>query len=342
MGRLAGFLYRKSFTITHSPDGAQPDYQFVLKVYRSAGVDGQETIGNVAGGKVYVGSNCATDFDDIRITQSDGVTLCPQYKRYQSGTDYCIIWFKGGVPAHPDDFTGYVYYKGVETDVSSLVNVFGAAMADDFEWGNDEDNISNDGGNIDWTVTLAGTSTAKIDTAVAWAGTRSMRMTAQDAANACTVTCPKTAGTDYAVNFMLNKGNNINFAFGQGNGTHLLLIYAEPDEDITYYGASLLDSGQNVTAGAWQEFEINNINHATPLYDIYFNGSRIVDDAAMLDNVTQANVLYFLANLASDSAWVDSLIIRKFTANEPVWSSWGSEEYLPLPSAMRAPYPAAR
>jgi len=103
---LSGWSYRKSHEIEGST-AAQTDYQIKITVHYESGAD--------SGEDVYLNGKCRTDFGDIRITDSDGVTVLAGenngWIEDKVDGDYAIVWFKvPSIPASPDIKTIYIYY----------------------------------------------------------------------------------------------------------------------------------------------------------------------------------------------------------------------------------------
>jgi hypothetical protein len=70
---LSNYPFRKKLVVA-AGDGASTDFQYPVKVYAGAGVDGSETLSGLTGSKVYVGAKCNGDFGNLTFTSSDGVT----------------------------------------------------------------------------------------------------------------------------------------------------------------------------------------------------------------------------------------------------------------------------
>lgn len=104
---LTGWDYRQKLHINGSASGDLTDYQVNLSVFN--------TTGSSSGSAVYIGDKAADDiyFSDLRITTSDGTTLCSIWNETQR-VDGWDIWVK--VPSIPVSGTDvYVYYGGVAT-----------------------------------------------------------------------------------------------------------------------------------------------------------------------------------------------------------------------------------
>jgi hypothetical protein len=84
---LTGWSYRKSVTLSRA-SGAVTDYQMKLLVGESSGATGED---------VDCGGLCATDFDDIRFTKSDGTTVLDYWIESVSGAtpnQLATIWIE--------------------------------------------------------------------------------------------------------------------------------------------------------------------------------------------------------------------------------------------------------
>lgn len=87
---LTGWGHRKSHTINQQV-GAGTDYPVKIVVHRTAGVD--------AGDDVYVGTECKTDFGDIRFTENDEETLLDYFLEYEE-TSFNGLTKDGANPIH--------------------------------------------------------------------------------------------------------------------------------------------------------------------------------------------------------------------------------------------------
>jgi len=316
MNPLTGYNYCKSFTIVHSPDGSQSNYQMKLTIIRGAGTSSTGTL--------YLDNKSINWPLDIRFTQSDGVTLLPFYRREYDATDGTWWLLIDSIP-DPANFTGYVHVgNAAATDASNISTTFGVGMADDFEWGSDEDEIDTSGGNITWAKIAVPNAYARIDTAQCWQGTRSLRLTCV-AGKPADAYFTKAVGTDYAINFMVRHDNDSQAVFLHGNGTHIIYAYISPALDLEWYDGANTDTGFNATVSVWEEQEINDINLATPKWDWWWTGTKIANDALCLHGATQNGVIDF-ENADPGTYHVDSVLVRKWTANEPAFGVWGTWE----------------
>jgi hypothetical protein len=119
MGTLSGWAFRKAITIAHTADGAQTNYQMKVTLVKGAGAD--------SAGVIYLGNHCLNWPTDILFTLSDGTTTAgADFWREESDATDGTWWLEANsIPAHPDDWTGYMYYGKVDAaDTSSGENTF--------------------------------------------------------------------------------------------------------------------------------------------------------------------------------------------------------------------------
>ena len=313
MGWLTGWTYRKAITVTN----ASANYQTKMLIGESSGASGEE---------VDCGGHCRTDFGDLRFTGADGTTLLDYWIESITGTtpnQLATIWVENN--ATPDT-TLYMYYgKADATSLSNGANTF--IQFDDFEWGNDGDDIDTSGGSITWSKSVSGSNTAKIDASQHYGGTRSLRLHRVDASPYAYFT--QVAGTGYAIRFRFRKEGSAKGYLYQGDGTTVILAPAVDElENIrTYNGSSYDDTGYDTTNDTWELFELTDYDWTNKTIDLWFNGSKIVDDADVSwANANYADEIRFgHLNPGTGDLWVDDVIVRKWAATEPSFS-WGSEE----------------
>jgi len=302
MAWLTGWTYRKEVTVTN----ANADYQTKVLVGESSGASGEE---------VDCGGHVAADFDDLRFTAADGTTLLDYWIESITGTTpngLATVWVQNN--ATPDT-TLYMYYSGTETAVSNGAATF--VIFDDFERGNDGDEIGGD-----WTEEGG---TVEISTAQAFSGTRSMKLVG-GAANPY-ASIAKTAGADYAYRFRIYKETATVFLNTHGDGTERIYWRFDNAEDIHYYNGAYNDTGSNGAPDEWELVEINDINHGTPKYDIWWNDAKIQNDADTYASASMSNKITFsnAGTTAGQDTWIDDFIVRKWAATEPSFA-FGSEE----------------
>ena len=191
------------------------------------------------------------------------------------------------------------------------------AMLDIFEWGANGDPIYGSGGGITWTSL----DTAIISTAQAYQGTRSMMLDAPGAVRpeaqfALTATGAPAA---YAIEFWLYKPDaaaDIENVLQHGNGTRRIYLRVDSSENVLYYDSDLpgyVDTGANVTADAWTEIKLQNINWATYKWDIYVAGSLAKAGAGMVTSTIFANIVCFSGSTTNgEDIWIDNVIVKNW------------------------------
>lgn len=309
----SGWGYRRLFTVNGSPDGAQTNYQKALRIYRSTGTDGTEALGSFTAGKVYLSTKCEADYDDIRITKSDGTTLLDYWIEESDSSD-ATIWIEvDSIPAHPDDFSGYIYYgKAGATAVSSSDNTF--PFADEF---NRADSSTVGNGWVEendvWSVvsnTLTGAPLTleganRIHHSYTWSGKK-------------IVECRSKSNTtsDYGLQLQPERSD-----MRQGQ----LILYKDGWIKYLVAGAGWASTGISYSVdtyyilGIMFDVDADTSNHYV---DRVKKTTGVDNDAGDWPNCV---VMSNLGLARSNTDWV---LIRSFTANEPTWGTWGNEEQL--------------
>ncbi|MBE3085367.1 MAG: DUF2341 domain-containing protein [Bacteroidetes bacterium] len=326
MAWLTDWTYRKSIIIAHTDDGAQTNYQMKLLVGESSGATGEQ---------VDCGGFVASDFDDLRFTTVDGTTLCDYWIESITGAtpnQLATVWIEvPAIAAHPDNTTIYMYYGGTTTAVSSGANTFGANKWDNFEWGANGTHIHDHTGNTDWTDQ---DSSPTISTTVSYTGistdTRSFLSTGISAYQSAYFAITDTLGLQaYAIQVRMYKDAAfVEQVLVMGDGTHMCWIGIATNGTINYLApnGTPTDTTYDAALDEWFLLEIRNINYTSATFDIYLNGSLIKAGATMFDNGSVDGTIRLQGNSTTAHCYFDNFIVRKWTTNEPTWSSYGTEE----------------
>lgn len=118
---LKGWNYRKSHIINGSP-GAGTNYQMKIITHYSSGTDKNEN--------VYLESICQPNFDDIRFTANDGVTLLDYWLETKKDKDYAVFWVEINDNLDTNQKIYLYYGNSTVSSVSNMENTF--PFADDF------------------------------------------------------------------------------------------------------------------------------------------------------------------------------------------------------------------
>lgn len=288
--------YRKSHVISNS--GSElTDYQIKLVVHRSTGSD--------SGEDVYVGTKCESDYDDIRFTKSDGITLL-DYWIEESDIDSATIWVKVDTIAASDDTTIYLYYgNSSATAVSSGDDTFD--LFDDFE----------DGDTSDWTVTAGITVSPS---ATAYKGS-------YGAAIVNTSTWPSayksfTFDTTYYVHITIRAAQtNARAYMSPEYGTARAAVCFYEDGNIKYYpNSEPFVTLQAYSAGTW--YNLKYLVKAAN-FDLWIDDVLKVTNGAYQTGMPGNRVMW--SPLHNATYYMDNLFIRKYAATEPTHGAWGSE-----------------
>ena len=118
---LSGWNYRKSHDIQGS-SGAGTDYQIEVTAHYKKGAD--------YGSNVYLDSKCQPNFDDVRFTDNDDLTLLDYWVETKADANYAVFWVKVNDNLDSNQ-TIYIYYgNNTVTSASNIQKTF--PFADDF------------------------------------------------------------------------------------------------------------------------------------------------------------------------------------------------------------------
>ena len=305
MGTLAGWAYRKAITVAHTADGAQTDYQVKLSVVKGSGADST--------GVVYLGSHALNWPTDILFTEADGTTSVAGMWREESDATDGTWWLNVDVPAHPDDWTGYIYYGKVDAaDASSGANTF--LLFDHF-----------DGDLALWTTTATpNVSNSICQLLVAGGVAKSI-----------------TSKTSFPINrFMrcLVKSKHNNTSYSEDLG------FAKANYDLAAFPSNPTYANKYLTYEAAGPTTTTIPNWLTDTYltlNILRNGTTNVKfsarDASVVTFTTylcaaQSIPVYFDASIQNNSEIdIDWVVVGVCTLNPPTWGATGAEEALFIP-----------
>jgi hypothetical protein len=279
--------------------------------------------------RIYLNSKSQTDFDDLRFTKDDGLTLLDYWIESYTASSYALIWVEFDyIPSSPSQQTFYIYYGNTTvSNVSSGANTF--IKLEDFEWSTNGTAISTDGGSVDWTVSAGGTSSVTISTTQAYGGTRSGRWY-RDGTNNPDAYFAQTAGNHYAIRYMVQKDDTSYLATLHGNSTYSILYAATNAEDIVYYGPALIDTTFNATILTWQQYEVTDFSWGSSA-DYWFLNQKIINNGLLVTS-GYADKIDFRNAIGTSELFIDNIIVRNYTNPEPIIAVWGTEEYFAVGS----------
>ena len=311
MAWLTNWNYRKQINISASADGTQTNYQMCLRIYRSSGTDGTESMGGFTAGKVYVGTLCADDYDDIRVTKSDGTTLLDYWIEESDSSD-ATIWIEFDSIADSGTTSFYLYYNGTTTAVSSGENTF--PFYDHF-----------DGDFTKWTEYGAGTPSiaSSIATVPAQSWIGGTTTTSRPSAFRMRANMPQASGAWVAI--------GLNEVAPADSAT---------DDDQLRFETSSGPSRKITTRVPPNETQtaISDFTGSYKTFDILWSSGNAVfaiDNSVVGTHTTnvpsvsqRATILNHPGESSGVTIYSDWVFLRKYTLNEPTWSSFGDEELL--------------
>jgi len=304
MAWLSGWTNRKVIIIAHTDDGAQTNYQLKLLVGESAGATGEQ---------VDCNSKVASDFDDLRFTTSDGTTLCDYWIESISGAtpnQLATVWIEvPSIAAHPNDTTIYMYYGGTTTAVSNGVNTF--LLFDHF-----------DGANLNLDIWTLGdgsvTQTNSIATLV-WVSTSNFSQIYSDT----------TFGANYRWRSLAKYASNsayTSLGFKNTNDYGTIFQTNYPSSNVLYalnrnpYPTETSSNLGDISENVYAIYEIKRNSTTNVIYNI-----NNITKATLTTNIPSTSVPVWYEGYGQ-VVYIDWVFVSIFTATEPTWGSFGSEE----------------
>lgn len=345
---LTGWDYRKSHLITASA-GAGTGYQVGIKVYKTTGTDGTETVNGVTMGKVYVGSDCLDNFNDIRFTDDDGDTLLDFWldPDYLVSATSAVFWVEVKDTLE-SNATIYVYYgNSGAASASNGANTFllfdhfddtslDVALWTEFEYG---------GG----TVTEPAGTDVLLDVAPGVTNQNAGIQTVATFTNGVAMLAKRKQAADngYYIGMSLGAGPMLDDAGGIASLWQLSLRAGYWCRHYNKGGDSSEIYENPTPKGAPAGLTTANVNGGTcnvyAIWEMRYDENGKIDwridgtsKASATDTTFLTTAKYFLVNQGSynggaygSDTSVDYVIVRKLIATEPAHSTWGDEEEPP-------------
>jgi hypothetical protein len=307
---LDGWNYRKSHDIIGSP-GAGTNYQIRITVHFEDGWD--------SGADVYCENKCQPDFDDIRFTDDDGITLLDYWSERVSVSDEASFWIeiKDDLSV---DASIYMYYGN--SSVASISN--GTAtfiFFDDYE----NNNLER------WDDTTGPGYSCATDQVVH--GTYALKFSA-------------TPGADIYKN-LTETGNPLTHDFlvhswvrddNQLRGGHVPLVKSQSqwwvyacrgyNYQFSYFqgGTDYAPWPYNSAGASDSWFEINvGLSMSTDTIHAWKNGDYMGGIGLIAANGAIVPDDLFQIGFSQQSAyitWWDDTYVRKWIVNEPTHGAW--------------------
>jgi prepilin-type N-terminal cleavage/methylation domain-containing protein len=300
---LTGYSKRKIITVNSS--STLNNYQMKFTIYRSTGTD--------SGFNVYVGTNCQSDYDDIRFTNSSNTVL--DYWIESSDASSATIWVEAD-SLGSGDTTMYLYYANASaTAVSSGDNTF--EFFDGFE-----------GSAID---TLKWTDGSGLTVSNSWAinDTGSNGITSIKTFNIVSqnISVDVKLYTQSLGNSGLSHGAYPLLADGVSNGMQWYPESASWDRYVNQNGSSSWQPGTERGLTVGRNYRSSWI--ITPSFQkhIVDSNTDFSDTFSGTTGVSTHRIAIGGGDATRDMR-IDWVLVRKYTSTEPTISSWGTEESL--------------
>ncbi len=310
---LTGYDYRKEFSISNSNIDDLTNYQLMLNVHKGSGTD--------SGHSVYL-SSVKDDFSDIRFTNAAGAELDYWIEKKTDGNN-AAVWIELDFLSLSSTTDFYLYYSNDSTSsASSGADTF--ILFDDFERGSNGDPIGGD-----WIIN---TGSAVISNDHPYSGDYCAKLAG--ASERAEIWNPLAYSDDIAIQYRSYKEAYSDYVtVFQGNGTNRLNVTITGRDIIINFLHDTGDTGQNINYNDWELLEYSNFDWTNLTYDIGYadsgDSAPVVYSEAWMDDYLSYDGLLVFRNNGDDGTedyYIDDLIVRNWTANEPTWESWGNEE----------------
>lgn len=315
--------------------GAGTGYQMKLTVHYGSGTD--------TATDVYCGSNCKTDFGDIRFTDDDGTTLLDYWVESKTDSDNAVVWIEIADDISSTITEMYMYYgNSGATTASSGTNTF-PLLFDDFGDASLDTGI--------WTARDNGTGAAQTesggtmtlnpnDSTISSAGLETVATFTNGIA--LMVNRKFENGTEHYMDVSLGSGsiadedgNTSNWWHAVKKSGYYWFYQSSGDVNDGIYEMPASGAKAGLRTGASDAYSTSYQIHQYgygPNGELVWiqNGSHLY--VTVTDTTFQSSSKTFLFHQGehtggngSDTV-LDWAVVRKFVLVEPVFQTWGSEE----------------
>ena len=281
--------------------------------------DYSRTINSLPTAEMGLNLKCQDDFDDVRFTTSDGATLLSHYMyNLTSGMNATgMVRFNTvGTSA-----TSYYLYHGNDSATSASTTATYTKYSD-METGTNGNSVDGLEG---WTI---GLGVAVVSTTHAYNGTKSMKIPGAAAASMVTQSLAPSSDYEVRVRFWKNNASHDAYPIIWGNGTKRLVLLVDAAENLLYFnGSTFIDTTKNITADAWNEIVVNNMNFTAGTFDVYLNGTLAKSATPMGSSTAYNNIVGFQYEdtTVGDDVYFDYFYVKKWNSTAPVWVTFGSD-----------------
>jgi hypothetical protein len=316
-GLQTGDYNRLNYNDSEPPNdgGQQTTVGFTTSGYNTITIDDFDFIN--AGGATKL---CVRSGREISGTTPGGDEYVAVYATEETGTSkdpYLSVSYAGLPTIETDACSDYTYnsFSGngdITSDGGGTLSRRGfyyTTVFDDFEWGSDGDPLSDSGGAIGWTISVAGTSKVEIDDAVGipYSGTRCARFYRDGTNNARAIFGQSAVSASQVIGVRFRKDDTSQIYIIHGDGSQRITIYIDANEHIWYNDGTAHDTGAAISAGSWYHLTVPNVNWPAHTYDIYLNGVLIKSAAGMDSAATYQDQIVCANTAGTSEVWLDEV-----------------------------------
>jgi hypothetical protein len=270
---------------------------------------------------VYVDGLSQVDFDDIRFTASDGVTLLSAYLESKTDSVSAIVWVKlNSIPVSPNTTTFYIYFGNPTISSNWSIN-------DTFVFGDDFNRANSATVGNGWVETEAGGSTAAISAST---------LLLTYGAGACEI---YHATANLPNRFLFRGTMSVSAMCGTATG-----LFVSPqtgsrvqsfdyagDQRIYYYVGGYTNSGYIYPFGTSVPYTMyyDNVANTWDLTINYgaFRINGVVSSVGAITNFISIPLL----SAAASTATIDNIFIQTYAKPEPLITAWATVEVQATP-----------
>ena len=375
---MVGFWRHRTSHVIAAQAGADSPYVFYFKIYYADGVDGDEDLTGghtgVNAGKMYCGSDCKTDFSDLRFTGPDATTQLSYF--LDSKTDGVSALFAVRVTedVSAEETTVYVYWgNDSAVSLSDAAATFrrvissGVVLALPMNEGAGATCTDYSGNGNDGAITGASwVTTGKYGNALSFDGDNDNIAIANWGQHADNVGAfhfsfktPVVLAAENGIFSYFESWNDYLFAYINNAGAVNLNFVK--DGVSTVKGVATLTANTEFSLAITQNATNligykNGVLDTSVLYGNWFNDQDLTENSDIEFGLFQTfsdwagvlNGIFYFSSLTTDeiadlsayypqcsTANLGKLYLRSFVNPEPAHGAWGTTEILPLYSARR-------
>lgn len=313
-GWLSGWNDRKALVINYTADGAQTNYQLKLTVRESSGSPS---------GNVSLEGHGLSSFNDLRFTTVDGTTLCDYWIESTANTtpnQLATVWIEiPSIAASPTNTTIYMYYGNAGASAVGLDITAGKATFPFFDDFNNGTTLDPQWGSTNGTPTVAsGVLTINANGEFVMSTYNGTYQALRFRANFA------TGGGYHCI------GWNSHYNLPASNNESAIYTYPSACAAYTANGSHAQNDLYNWTLNAYSLFDVCWCSTSVKYYD---GGGAAKITCSNTTNIYPGAIPIEISNLTTtENLTVDWIFSRNYTANEPTWNSFGSEEALAVPT----------